>query len=228
MIVIKSTALRKVLKIFIPCVLIPAAIIFGETVLKGKRYAAVSLIAAILALVLFIAGVERKKSGSRRLVITAIMTALAVLGRFIPVFKPVTAVAVMSGMYLGKEAGFLTGAISALISNFYFGQGPWTPFQMLSWGLIGYLAGVIQGVLKKSKVCLAAYGAAAGIVYSLIMDVWTVLWYSGGVSLELYLAAMVTALPHTVLYAVSNVVFLLVMSNPFGSRMERIKIKYGI
>lgn len=228
MIVIKSAGLRKVLKILIPCVLIPAVIIFGETVLEGKKYAAISLIAAILTLVLFIAGVERKKTGSRRLVITAIMTALAVLGRFIPVFKPVTAVAVMSGMYLGKEAGFLTGAISALISNFYFGQGPWTPFQMLSWGIIGYLAGVIQGVLKKSKASLAAYGAAAGIVYSLIMDVWTVLWYSGEISLELYLAAMLTALPHTLLYAVSNIVFLLVMSKPFGTRMERIKIKYGI
>jgi len=228
MIVIKSRMLRKVLKISIPCVLIPAAIVFGETVLEGKNYAVISLIAAILTLVLFIAGVERKKTGSRRLVITAIMTALATLGRFIPVFKPVTAVAVMSGSYLGGEAGFLTGAISALISNFYFGQGPWTPFQMLSWGLIGYFAGSMQKLLKKSKVCLAAYGAVAGIVYSMIMDVWTVLWYSGGVSLELYLASMVTALPHTLIYAVSNVVFLLIMSKPFGERMERIKIKYGI
>lgn len=113
----------------------------------------------------------------------AVMTALSVAGRFIfapiPFFKPVTAMVVIAGMYFGAEFGFLTGALSAVISNFYFGQGAWTPFQMFSWGIIGFIAGILSSRLIRSKIILVIYGALAGVVYSLIMDIWTVLWMDG-------------------------------------------------
>lgn len=185
----------------------------------------------LLALVLFSCGFERRKTGTRRMILVAVMTALSVVGRFvfmlIPGFKPITALVVITAMYLGGEAGFLTGALSALISNFYFGQGPWTPFQMLSWGLLGLLAGFLARPLKKSRVLLSAYGVFAGVAYSFIMDVWTVLWYNGGFNAALYAAALGTALPYTVAYAVSNVIFLNLLARPFGEKLERVRVKYG-
>ena len=228
MIVIKNSRLRRVLRIVIPFVIAPLFVIAGTYLFEPKRQAFVALAIAILACVLFIAGFEHKKTGSRRLIITSIFVALSVIGRFIPFFKPTTALTIIAGVYLGGEAGFLTGAFSALISNFYFGQGPWTPFQMLAWGMIGYFAGVFSKFFIKSRFALIIYGVIAGCVFSVIMDVWTVLWYSGTFSKELFLAAVVAALPHTALYSVSNVIFLFLIARPMGEKLTRIKTKYGV
>ncbi len=228
MTVIPNQTVRKVLRYLIPFVAIPALVLLGATVFDEQRYLILSLGVAVLAILLFIAGIEKKNIGSRRMVIVAVMTALAVVGRFIPVFKPITALCVMTGLYLGAEAGFLCGAMSVLISNIYFGQGPWTPFQMLGFGLIGLFAGYLSRPLLQSRVLLALYGVIAGIAYSFIMDIWTVLWYSGGFDAHLYLAAIVSALPYTALYAVSNVGYLLLLRKPMGEKLGRIKLKYGV
>lgn len=228
MIVIKNKGLKKALKILVPFVIIPLLAVIGSTAMAEKRHLIISLCAAVFSLFLFTAGVENKNIGSRRMVIAAVMTALCVVGRFIPFFKPVTAITVIAAVYLGKEAGFLVGSLSALISNFYFGQGPWTPFQMLAWGLIGLIAGYLSAPLKKHRVLLLTYGVAAGIVYSLVMDVWSVMWYDGGFNLTLYLTSLLTAVPYTVLYSVSNFIFLFFLGKPFGDKLERIRIKYGL
>lgn len=220
--------LRSVLKIVIPFVLIPLLVAVSAFAFSGQRYLIISLGIAVLALLLFMAGVERRNIGSRRMVITAIMTALAVFGRFIPLFKPITAIIVITAVYLGAQAGFLTGAMSVLLSNIWFGQGPWTPFQMLGFGLIGLFAGYLSRWLMHSKALLVIYGVFAGIAYSFIMDIWTVLWYSGGFDTGLYASAIISALPFTALYAVSNAVFLLILSKPIGNKLNRIKIKYGV
>ena len=225
---IQNARVRAVLRYIIPFLLIPLLVVLSALVFDGQRYLIISLGIAVLALLLFFSGVERKNIGSRRMVITAIMTALAVFGRFIPLFKPITAICVMTAMYLGAEAGFLTGALSVLVSNIYFGQGPWTPFQMLGFGLIGLIAGYLSGPMKRSVVLLLTYGVISGAAYSFIMDIWTVLWYNGGFDWGLYLTALVSALPFTVLYAVSNAVFLLLLRKPVGNKLSRIKIKYGV
>ena len=228
MIVIRNARTRTALRYLIPFLLIPAAVALCALVFEGQRYLIVSLGIAVLALLLFMTGFERKNIGSRRMVITAIMTALAVLGRFIPLFKPIAAICVMTAVYLGAEAGFLCGALSVLISNIWFGQGPWTPFQMLGFGLIGLFAGYLSKILLKNNILLVLYGVLSGAAYSMIMDVWTVLWYAGGFEWKLYLAAIVSALPFTALYAVSNAAFLLILRKPVGNKLERVKIKYGV
>ena len=228
MIVIKNKELKVFLKYAIPFVLIPAASVAGVLLFDEKRHILVSLAVAVFALLLFITGFEKKITGSRRMVLVAVMTAISVLGRFIPFFKPITAITVITAMYLGSEAGFLVGALSALISNFYFGQGPWTAFQMLAWGLIGWFAGLFAEKLKRSRILLLAYGVISGVAFSFIMDIWTVLWYNAGFDMNLYIAAITAAIPHTILYAVSNFVFLYVLAGPFGEKLERIKIKYGV
>ena len=228
MIVIKNQKLKRILGIIIPLVLIPAMAVCGSVLFSEQKHIFVSLVVAFFSLVLFITGFERKVTGTRRMVLVAVMTAISVLGRFIPFFKPITALTVITAMYLGGEAGFLVGSLSALLSNFYFGQGPWTAFQMLAWGLIGYVAGLIAESLKRNRALLLAYGVLSGIAFSLIMDVWTVLWYSAGFDMELYIASITAAIPHTILYAVSNFIFLFFLAKPFGDKLERIKVKYGV
>ena len=165
---------------------------------------------------------------TRRYVIISIMIALAVVGRFIPFFKPVAALTIISAIYIGIDAGFLVGSLSIVLSNFYFGQGPWTPFQMLAFGLVGLIAALLNEPLRKSRVFLLIFGAVSGFLLSAVMDVWTVIWYNGSFDVKLYLTAFVTALPHTILYVISNVIFLYFMAKPFGEKLERIKVKYGL
>ncbi len=222
---------RKIIKYLITIILIPALIITGAFVFPQRSFTYISLCVIILACVPFFLSFE-KKSSTRRIVLLAVMTALSVAGRFIfaplPFFKPVTAMVVIAGMYFGSEFGFLTGALSAAISNFYFGQGAWTPFQMFSWGIIGFVAGILSNPLIKSKVVLIIYAVFAGVAYSFLMDIWTVLWMDGAFNPARFIAAVGTAFPITLEYIVSNIVFLLILAPMFGKKIERLKTKYGI
>ena len=100
------------------------------------------------------------------MLLIAVMAAIAVVGRMaffmLPQFKPVTAIVIITGISLGAEAGFLTGAVAGFVSNFFFGQGPWTPWQMFAFGIIGFLAGLLfrgkREKYKKSKLILCLYG----------------------------------------------------------------------
>ncbi len=227
MIVIQNPRARKALRILVPAAGLPIVLILS--LLAGeKRYLPLSLAVAMLALLLFFASFEHKKIGSRRMVLVSVITALSVAGRFIPFFKPVTAFAILTGITLGGESAFLVGALSALLSNFSFGQGPWTPFQMIAWGGIGLLSAPLSSLLRKSRPMLLVYGLCSGILYSLLMDVWSVAWYSGEVSLPLLASAALTALPHTALYCASNLLFLWLFAKPFCEKLDRIQTKYGI
>ena len=228
MIFIKNKKIRNIIKIAVPFIIIPLIVAMGALVFDAKKHIFISLAIAFMTLIFFMAGFDKKAKITRKTVIVAIMTALCVVGRFIPFFKPVTAIATISAIYLGSEAGFLIGAYSAILSNIYFGQGPWTPFQMLSCGMIGLIAGLLSEPLKKNKIFLMIYGILSGIAYSFIMDIWTVLWYNDSFDFSLYLMALGTAVPYTILYSVSNFIFLWIMAKPFGDKLERIKLKYGI
>ena len=92
---------------------------------------------------------------------------------------------------------------------------------MLAWGAIGLFAGLLSQQLQKNRLLLIAYGAAAGVLYSLVMDIWTVVWYSEGFQSGLYKAALLSALPFTLIYAVSNAVFLFIIGKSFGRKLNR-------
>ena len=224
--------MKKIFPYLIYAVAFPLLALGGAFIFKDKFYSWITLAAVLLACLPFFIRFEKKETDAKTLILIAVMIALSVVGRFIfaplPGFKPVTAMTVLTAMYFGSDAGFMTGALTAVISNFYFGQGPWTPFQMFSWGIIGLLAGIFAEKLKKSKVFLSVFGALAGILYSLLMDIWTVLWADGYFNFARYLAALVSSLQFTVIYAVSNVIFLLLLSKPTGKILQRVKTKYGI
>ncbi len=224
--------MKKRCGVFILFLLIPAVTLGGTLLFPARQYAWISLCVALLSCLPFFLTFERGEGAPARLILLSSLTALSVLGRIVftplPGFKPVTATVVLVALTFGGEAGFLTGSLSALISNFWFGQGPWTPFQMFSWGMVGWLAGRLSFPLKKSRILLSLYGAFAGVLYSAVMDVWTVLWADGAFNLSRYGAALLSALSFTALYAVSNVIFLLALGKPVGGILERVKVKCGL
>lgn len=223
---------KKVITYICVFLIAPIIVFAGVFLFDDRKYAFVSLALSVLACVPFFVSFERGKNDSRRIVIIAVMTAISVAGRFvfapIPFFKPVTAIVIITAIYLGSEAGFITGAFSAVVSNFYFGQGPWTPFQMLAWGLIGFLAGLLAKRLMESKLLLVVYGAVSGVAFSFIMDIWTTLWADGTFNISRFIASITTAAPFTLVYMISNVVFLILLTKPIGSKLQRLKTKYGI
>ena len=214
-------------------VAVPLVAIMGMTLFGGRRWDIAAVLAAFLCCVPFFLSFEHRKPAAREIVLIAVMTAFSVAGRVIfaaiPFFKPVTAIVVVAAMYFGPQAGFMTGAMSALISNIWFGQGAWTPFQMFCWGFIGWLAGVLNRKAWLEKpLMLCVYGVFAGVLYSLVMDMWTVLSADGAFTVARWLQVLVTSLPMTAVYCASNVVFLLVLRKPLGRKLARLKTKYGV
>lgn len=224
---------KKLITYLIIFIAVPVIIAVGTIIFSDRQYIFISTIIAVCSCIpLFISFEKKDKGNTQKLVILAVMTALSALGRFafmyIPSFKPVTAIVIICGMYMGAEFGFLCGALSAFLSNFIFMQGPWTPFQMFIWGSIGFASSFFAPLLKKSKLAVVIYGIFAGVFYSAFMDIWTVLWWDGTFNLERYAAALVTSLPTLIVYALSNVCFLLLLTKPIGKKLERMKSKYGI
>lgn len=228
MIVIKNKGVKKAVRVAVPFIIAPLLAVMGTVVFREKKHLIVSMAIAVFALILFYTGFESKTTGTRRMVVIAVMTALCFIGRFIPFLIPITALTIITAVYLGAESGFLVGSLAAVLSNFYFGQGPWTAFQMLAWGLIGLFAGILSEPIRRSTAFRLAYGVISGIAYSMIMDVWTTLWVHNTFRLRFYIAMMISAIPHTASYVVSNVVFLALLFRPFGDKLGRIRTKYGI
>lgn len=209
------------------------AIIVTYVLLKSKRYDIASFLIALLGIAAFVLNLESGLANNTRLlVIVAEMTALSVAGRLvfspIPFFKPITALIVISALYLGSRSGFIIGSLSALLSNLYFGQGAWTPFQMIIFGLIGFLSGVLARHIQRNRITLAMWGIISGAVYSTFMDIWTTLWVDGNFNLARYLFFIISSLPIMLVYAISNVIFLLLLTRPIGRKITRLKEKFGI
>jgi len=223
----------KIIKLIIILLAVPLVVVSGFVFFGDRQYAFVAMVVAILSsLPVFLRFENKQDMSTRQILVLAVMTSLSVLSRFlfafVPYVKPVTAITVITGVWFGPEMGFMTGAFSALISNFYFGQGPWTPFQMFAWGITGLIAGFLSRYLKANRILLSVYGIFAGLIFSLVMDIWVVVWADGVFNMARYLAALIIGAPVTITYALSNAVFLFLAAKPIGRKLNRIKIKYGI
>ena len=227
----KKLLIRRIINVLVYLLLIPITLVLGVTVFKDRQYVVVSVVIAFLVLLGFFFSYDRKKTTSKEIAIVTVMVAFSVVGRLIfaavPSFKPISAIVIISGIALGYEAGFMVGALSAFISNFYFGQGAWTPFQMVSFGLIGLLSGLLFRKNRNIWLILI-YGAISGVFYSLVMDVWTVISVDNAFVLERYFSALTVGLPYMAIYIASNVVFLSLLAKPMLKQLDRIKKKYGI
>lgn len=208
---------------------------FGIRFLEDRRYFFISLLLIIYAICGFILHFEGKKPGTGEVMVIAVMAALAVVGRMaffmVPHFKPMTAVIILCGVCLGPEAGFLVGATATLVSNFFFGQGPWTPWQMFAFGMEGLIGGLITMRMpfmkKRLSLCILG-GILALVVYGGIMNPASLLMYSYSITWRGLLAVYISGFPVDLIHALSTVVFLWVGAGPVMEKLERIKKKYGL
>ncbi len=204
----------------------------GGFFLAGERaWAFLAVALAVLALVPLLVGFEKREHKASELMVLAALVTFASASRValfaMPGVKPVTAAVVLAGVYLGKEAGFATGALSAFVSGFAFGLGSFTPFQMLAWGLCGFLAGGMAKLLRR-LIPLLIFGVLSGVLFSLVMEVWTVFSAYGAFSPSLYLASVIAAFPTTALYAAANMAFLALLRKPAVRIFGRLQKKYAI
>ena len=229
--ILKRTKIATLLILF----LIPLTIFIGIYYLGDKKYYFISLLIILETMIPFGFAFENRKPKARELVIISALCAIGVAGRtaffMLPQFKPVAAIVIISGVAFGGETGFLVGAITAFVSNFFFGQGPWTPWQMFSFGIIGFLAGIMfqKGILRKTKTDMCLFGfLATFVIYGGIMNPASVIMWQSNININMVLSSYVMGMPFDFIHAVSTVFFLFFAAEPMLEKLERIKIKYGL
>jgi len=214
---------------------IPLTIWFGIYYLDDRKYYLISMMVILETMIPFIMVFESRKPQARELVIISVLCAIAVAGRvalfMVPQFKPIVAIVIIAGVCFGGEAGFLVGAVSGFVSNFFFGQGPYTPWQMFAFGIIGFLAGVLfrKGLLVRDKKVLCIFGGVATfVIYGGIMNPASVIIFQNTITKEMIIASYLSGIPFDLVHAVGTIIFLNLIAEPMLEKLDRIKIKYGL
>lgn len=226
--------MKKALMLFTVLGSLVFVLIWQTLFAKSINYYISSIVVLVLSMLPLFAMFEAKSLTARNLTLTATLIALAVVGRaafyLIPQVKPIAAIVIASAVCLGSQRGYIIGAFSAFVSNFIFGQGIWTPFQMVALGTVGLLAGLVFQRLKVNRYTLSVVGFfLASFVYGIIVDMSTVLSvYGNNITLKGALSVYASGAVFNLVFGVSTAVFLFLFGMPFITKIERISTKYAI
>ena len=214
---------------------VPLLLYLSVRFFHGRKYLICSLIVIVAAMLPFFMMFEGRKPKAREIMVISVLAAIGVAGRaaffMVPSFKPVAAIVILTGVSFGGEAGFLVGCLIMMLSNMFMGQGPWTPWQMFSFGIIGFLAGILyqKGILKARKRDLCIYGfLSVVLIYGGIMNPASILMSYGYITPASLVAFHISGIPVDLVHALSTVIFLWFLSRPLLEKLERIKKKYGL
>ena len=219
--------------------LIPATLYLGIR-LPGRWYYLTSTLIIIETMIPFFLAFEKRRPQARELVTIAVMAAIAAVSRaafaFIPNFKPIVGIIMITGIAFGAEAGFLTGTVAAFASNFFFGQGPYTPWQMMAYGFGGFLAGLLfhkkRKLRQKPLLYLAALTAfrVVGIVAVVgpLLDCCTIFTTGTQLTWAYALACFASGFPINVTHGIACALTMLLLSKPLLDKLDRLKTKYGM
>ena len=218
--------------------LIPATLFLGMQ-LSGRWYYLTGTLIILETMLPFFMSFEQRRPQARELVMIAVMAAIATVSRaafsFLPHFKPITAIIMITGIAFGAEAGFLTGAIAAFASNFIFGQGPWTPWQMMAYGMAGFLAGVLlysrrlPGKPLLNTLLLSVFGLVAVVcAIGPLLDCCTIFTTPAVITPAFVFTVLAAGLPVNAAHGLGCAVTMVLFSRPLLSKLERLKIKYGL
>lgn len=226
--------LKEILILLFLLISVTASVVIGTFKFSDEKFYAVSVAIIILAMIPFFFAFERKKLQTREIVVIASLTALSVAGRalffMLPQVKPTCALVMIFAVSLGGEVGFFVGSLSMFLSNFLFGQGAWTPFQMFGMGLAAFLIGMIfeDSKLKNNRIVLSlAGGVICFAVYGFIVDTNSAIMMTTG-GFKQALPVYISGLPFNAVHGVVTAIIIFFAGNPVIEKIERIKIKYGI
>jgi len=207
-----------------------------------SHYMLASFAILLIAMAPFFIRFEIKQFHAREIVLMAMLIAIAAVARVpfaaIPSVQPTTFVIIIAGLVFGMESGFMIGALAAIVSNMFLGQGPWTPWQMFAWGMVGLTAGALRDCgwmrnvmeqWKRNRWIILSFGFLWGFLFGWIMNLSTAIpllqsaftWKS---LFTLYLASAYFDLLH----GLSNVFFLGLFGAAWIRILQRFKIKYGL
>jgi energy-coupling factor transport system substrate-specific component len=205
--------------------MVVAVVLFAAALVVDDG-ALATLLGAAALVAAGIAWFESGQDSTRELAVVATLAAAAAAGRVlfaaVPGVQPVTVIAVVAGATLGARAGAATGALAAFASNFFLGQGVWTPQQMLGWGLCG-AAGAVLSPMLRSRWSLAAVTAALGFAFSVSMDLW--LWWG---FFPHTLPSLVTVLARGFWFDVAHAAGNVVIALAAGPELRRVLERYRV
>ena len=212
---------------------IPLTLILG-TKLSGRAYYVTSTLVILEILIPFLLAFEGRKPQARELVVIAVLCALAVASRAaipIPNFKPTYAVIMLSGIAFGPEAGFLVGAVTAFASNFFYGQGAYTPWQMFAYGAGGMLAGFVfrKKWLPREPLAMGIFGYLAVLLcIGPILDTCSVFLTLPEISLKSAWPLYVSGFPVNLSQGACTFLTMLLFGRPLLEKLDRVKTQYGM
>ena len=219
--------------ILIFLLVVPATLILGSK-MPGRWYYLTSTLIIIELLIPFFLQFEGRKPQARELVVIAVMCALAVAARVaipIPNFKAIYAIIMIAGIAFGPESGFLVGAVSALSSNFFLSQGPYTPWQMMAYGAGGMMAGFLfrKGRLPRKPLAMGVVGfLIVLLLVGPLLDTCTVFLAPISMNLSSILAIYISGFTVNISQGLSTFAVLFLLGNPILEKLDRIKVKYGM
>ena len=199
----------------------------------GRNYLMVSFALMGLTFIPFYARFENKKMEAEEIVLIASLSAIAAIGRVpfaaLPGIQPTSFMIIMSGILLGPETGFIIGSTTGLVSNIFLGQGPWTPWQMLAWGLMGFTAGIFRRQKWfKHRLGLTAFGFGWGFLFGWILNLWFVLGFFEPLSRSVWLSAFTASFYFDLSHALANMALIFFFAKRWEKILGRIIEKFGL
>lgn len=209
-------------------------LLLGTTYFWGRDfYLLVSIVLIFVAMFPFFSSFEKRHVPAEEIVLLANLVAIAAVVRIpfasIPSVQPTSFVIISAGLALGRERGFLVGSLAALVSNIFLGQGPWTPWQMFSWGMMGFSAGwLAESWLFAQRSGRMVFGFLWGLLFGWIMNGWYAVGTGADLTWVAYLVACVASFPMDISHGLANVFFIGLFEKRFLNILKRIKGKYGL
>lgn len=196
----------------------------------------ISFAVVMISLIFLFIRFEQRKVEAKELVLLAVLAAIAAVARIpfasIPSVQPTTFIIIISGFVFGAESGFMIGAVAALASNMILGQGPWTPWQMAAWGLVGFTAGLLRRTsFMNWQWGRVAFGVVWGFLFGWIMNLWGFFAFAqmgNPITIKTAAAYFAGSALFDSFHALSNVFFLLVFGNSWLKILSRFRRKYGL
>jgi len=200
-----------------------------------SSWSLVSLAIVVLVIGAFLLEFEEKGLSAKHISLIAMLGTISAVSRVpfaaLPGVQPCTYLVICSGIVFGPIAGFMVGAVTAAVSNIFLGQGPWTVFQILGWGLAGLTSGVLFRVVKplrNSRAFLVVYGVAWGYLFGFIMNVWHWVTYIYPLTWKTLLFTQATSLWFDTMHALGNAVFMLVLAPKTIAMLERYRRRFEV